>query len=160
MPNGSKVLSEFLTKNEAVMSASMSRETKLLYEFGVFCLDPDELLLFKEQRVVRVAPRAVEILVVLAEHRDRVVEKQELLNRVWGRPEANPDGVKEGNIAQHIHDLRNVLGDTRQASRFIVNVHGRGYQFVAQVTERIVEKQGLGRARAPIVDQTDEVAPR
>jgi len=121
-------------------------------------LDPDELLLFKERRVVRVAPRAVEILLVLVQHRDRVVEKQELLNRVWGRPEANPEGVEEGNIARHIHDLRNVLGDTRQAARFIVNVHGRGYQFVAQVTERIVDKEPLGRAPKPIVGQPDEVA--
>src|SRR5215831_10339410 len=55
------------------MGTRISKERRLIYLFGVFCLDADELLLFKDGRVVRVAPRAVEILLVLVQNRDRVV---------------------------------------------------------------------------------------
>ena len=88
-----------------------------------------------------------------------MVGKQELLDRVWGRPDANPEGIEEGNIARQIYELRSALGDTRSDAKFIVNVHGRGYQFVAHVTERIVEKETRGRAPAPsIADRPSEVA--
>jgi TolB-like protein len=43
--------------------------------------------------------------------------------------------VEEANLSQHIYVLRKALGDTGQTHSYIVTVPGRGYRFVAPVTE-------------------------
>lgn len=49
------------------------------------------------------------------------------MRKVW------PDTfVEEGNLRVHLAVLRKALGDGRDGARYIVNVPGRGYQFVAQ----------------------------
>ena len=56
----------------------------------------------------------------------QVVGKRELIERVW------PDViVEEASLRIHIAALRKVLGDGRDGARYISNVHGRGYCFVA-----------------------------
>jgi len=79
---------------------------------------------------VVLTPKAVETLLVLIEHRDRVVPKDELLKLLW------PDSfVEESNLSQNIFLLRKALGDTVQERRYILTVPGRGYQFMGTVQE-------------------------
>jgi len=101
-----------------------------IYEFGSFRLDPTRRLLRRKGETVPLAPKALETLVVLVRHRDRVLEKDQLLKAVW------PDTVvEEGNLTVNISLLRKALGDDPGAHRYIVTVPGRGYQFVASVRE-------------------------
>jgi adenylate cyclase len=73
---------------------------------------------------VPLGARAFDLLVALIEHRDRVVPKQELLDRVWpGRV------VEEANLQVQVSMLRKHLG-----AQAIATVPGRGYRFVSQVT--------------------------
>jgi predicted ATPase/DNA-binding winged helix-turn-helix (wHTH) protein len=99
--------------------------------FGPFLLLPGQALLLESDRPVRLGSRAMEILTALAERPGEVISKEELIARVW------PDTVvEESNLKVHVSALRKVLGDDRAGSRYIANVPGRGYRFVAQVSQR------------------------
>ncbi len=99
--------------------------------FGPFLLLPRQALLLESDRPVRLGSRAMEILTALAERPGEVLSKEELIARVW------PDTVvEESNLKVHVSALRKVLGDDRAGSRYIANVPGRGYRFVAQASQR------------------------
>lgn len=112
------------------LAATMERHQTRLYEFGPFRLDPVRRLLWREAEVVPLKAKAFETLLVLLEHRGRVLEKDELLGLVW------PDAVVEENtLNKNISALRRVLGESTAEHRYIVTVPGRGYSFVAGVRE-------------------------
>lgn len=83
--------------------------------------------------------RAFDLLLVLIEHRDRVVAKDELLALVW-----QGAVVEEGNLAVHVSALRKLLGEA-----VIATVPGRGYRFTGALT------QGEAPAAAPPAGATD-----
>jgi Tol biopolymer transport system component len=67
---------------------------------------------------------------VLLEHRDRLVTKDELLDRVW------PDtAVQENNLARQVSSLRRVLGQRADEADYVLTVPGHGYRFVANAQE-------------------------
>jgi DNA-binding winged helix-turn-helix (wHTH) protein len=96
--------------------------------FGPFCLLPTQYLLLEGDRPVSLGSRALEILTALLERRGELVSKQELMARVW--PNLFVDA---SNLTVHMSALRRVLRDGRDGRRFIVNIRGRGYCFVASV---------------------------
>lgn len=97
------------------------------YEFGPFRLDAAERQLLREDRVLPLTPKAIDILLVLVENSSHTVEKDDLMKRVW------PDTcVEEVNLANNVSLLRKVLGN---GDRYIQTVPRRGYRFVAAVKE-------------------------
>src|ERR1700729_367380 len=106
----------------------MATESKVLYEFGPFRLDPDKQALLREDQPVPITPKAFETLLILVRHSRQVVTKDELMKAVW------PDAfVEEQNLSQNIFTIRRALGETPEDRRYIVTVPGRGYRFAAQV---------------------------
>lgn len=101
--------------------------------FGPFRLVPSQQLLLENGKPVRLGSRALNILITLAERPSELVSKEELIACVW------PDTVvEEGNLRVHIAALRRVLGDGQAGNRYVANIPGRGYRFVAPVsTERV-----------------------
>lgn len=96
---------------------AMGGETQHLYEFGPFRLDPAERLLTHGGRAVTLTHKAFDTLVVLVEYAGHLLEKDELLKRVW------PDTfVEESNLAQNIRALRRALGDDHDEPRYIETV--------------------------------------
>ena len=96
--------------------------------FGPFRLYPGQKLLLEGDKPVRLGSRALDLLIALVEARGGLVGKDDLVRQVW------PDTfVEEGNLRVHLAVLRKALGDGRDGARYIVNVPGRGYQFVAPV---------------------------
>ncbi|MBI3678871.1 MAG: tetratricopeptide repeat protein [Acidobacteria bacterium] len=113
----------------------MASLTNHLYEFGPFRLDPARRLLFHENEVVPLTPKAFDTLIALVEHGGQVLEKEELIRRVW------PDTVvEENNLNQCISTLRKALGDSPNEHRYIVTLPGRGYRFAASVRTVGVEE--------------------
>ncbi len=96
--------------------------------FGSFRLIPAQFLLLEGDKPVRLGSRALEILIVLLERPGELVSKQELMARVWPNIFVEP-----ANLTVHISALRRTLRDGRDGNRFIINVPGRGYSFVASV---------------------------
>jgi TolB-like protein/DNA-binding winged helix-turn-helix (wHTH) protein len=101
------------------------------YEFGAFALDVGKRLLMRDGASVPLAPKALETLLALVEYRDRVVTKDELLQRIWG-----DTVVEEGGLTRNISILRKALREKPGDHQYIVTIPGRGYQFVANVHER------------------------
>ncbi len=102
--------------------------TKLSYEFGTFRVDVTERLLFHENSLVSLTPKAFDTLLALVEHNGHVLTTEELMTQVW------PDSFVEGNnLAQNISTLRKVLG--AGGAKYIETVPKRGYRFVAEVKE-------------------------
>jgi DNA-binding winged helix-turn-helix (wHTH) protein/Tol biopolymer transport system component len=108
----------------------MSLQIKHIYEFGPFGLDPAEHLLLRSGEVVPLTPKAFDLLLALVEEHGHLLEKEELLKKVW------PDTfVEEANLASNISQLRKVLGDRENGQRYIETAPKRGYRFVASVRE-------------------------
>src|SRR5690349_9342766 len=108
----------------------MKNEPKHFYAFGPFRLDTEERVLRRDSQPIALTPKAVETLLVLLQNSGRLVEKDELMKKVW------PDAfVEEGNLAKNIFTLRKVLGEYRDGQEYIETVPKRGYRFSATVTE-------------------------
>ena len=96
--------------------------------FGPFRLLPTQFLLLEAGKPVPLGSRALQILIVLLERPGELVSKQELLARVWPNVFVEP-----ANLTVHISALRRMLRDGQDGNRFIINIPGRGYSFVAPV---------------------------
>ena len=97
--------------------------------FGPFQLHPRERRLERDGHVVRIGSRALEILLALTERAGEVMTKEELIARVW------PDvAVEESGLRVHIAGLRKAIGDGQEGVRYVANVPGRGYTFIARVS--------------------------
>ena len=96
--------------------------------FGPFRLLRAQFLLLEGDKPAAVGSRALEILIVLLERPGELVSKQELMARVWPNVFVEP-----ANLTVHISKLRRTLRDGREGNRFIINIPGRGYSFVAPV---------------------------
>jgi DNA-binding winged helix-turn-helix (wHTH) protein len=88
-------------------------------KFGEFELQASRRLLLRGGEPVTVGARALDVLMTLAERRDRVVTKAELLDQVWPGLV-----VEENNLQVQISTLRRLLGP-----QAIATVPGRGYRF-------------------------------
>src|SRR5215467_6901437 len=108
----------------------VSLKPKHLYGFGPYRLDAEERVLLRDGLPVTLPPKDLETLLVLVENAGHIVEKEKLLEKVW-------PGVfiEEGNLARHIFNLRQVLGDTSDGGKYIDTIPRRGYRFVAPVKE-------------------------
>ena len=105
-----------------------ARATPTEVSFGPFRLLPTQFLLLEGDKPVSLGSRALETLTVLLERPGELVSKQELMDRVWPNVFVEP-----ANLTVHMSALRRTLRDGRDGNRFIINVPGRGYSFVAAV---------------------------
>jgi DNA-binding winged helix-turn-helix (wHTH) protein len=97
--------------------------------FGSFRVLPAQFLLLEGDKPAPLGSRALQILIVLLERHRELVSKQELMTRVWPNLFVEP-----ANLTVHMSALRRTLRDGRDGNRFIINIPGRGYSFVAPIT--------------------------
>jgi DNA-binding winged helix-turn-helix (wHTH) protein/pimeloyl-ACP methyl ester carboxylesterase len=102
----------------------------MTYSFGDCQLDLQRYELRRAGQPLKVEPQVFDVLAELVRERDRVVTKQELLDAVWG-----DRFVSESALTSRIKALRRAIGDDGKTQKYVRTVHGRGYQFVADVTE-------------------------
>lgn len=108
----------------------MNNHPKHFYDFGPFRLDPKERLLLRDGDPIPLAPKVFDTLLALVENTGQLVEKDELLQKVW------PDAVvEEHGLSQNIFLLRKVLGESSNGQQYIETVPKRGYRFVGAVKE-------------------------
>ena len=96
--------------------------------FGPFRLFPTKFLVLEDDKPLALGSRALEILTVLVEQPGKLVTREELMARVWPNVIVEP-----ANLTVHVSALRRMLRDGQDGNRFIVNIPGRGYSFVASV---------------------------
>lgn len=99
-----------------------------VYAFGPFRLIPDRQSLLRDDAVVAVGGRALDILAALVERPGEIVPKRQLIARAW--PDTH---IGESNLKVNMNALRRALGEASDAPRYIATVVGRGYRFIAPV---------------------------
>jgi len=109
-------------------------------------LDTDRRELSREQVPISVEPQVFDLVVHLMENRDRVVSKDELIDKIWhGR------SVSESTLTSRINAARKAIGDSGANQALIRTIARKGFRFVGAVqTQRGAALPELGRvAQAP-----------
>jgi TolB-like protein/Tfp pilus assembly protein PilF len=110
------------------ISPECSTLVPMKYRFGGFELDLTKVELRAEGELCPLEPQVFALLAFLVENRERLVSRDELLEKVW-------DGrlVSDSALASRVKAARRALGDDGKAQRFIRTIHGQGFRFVAEV---------------------------
>jgi DNA-binding winged helix-turn-helix (wHTH) protein/TolB-like protein/Flp pilus assembly protein TadD len=106
----------------------MAQQATDLYEFGPFQIDTQNRLLFRDGQPVPLKPKVIDTLLLLVENSGRVLEKDELIEKLW--PETFVD---EANLTQNIYVLRKALTTGADSTSYIETIPRRGYRFTGDV---------------------------
>lgn len=132
----------------------MASHTSNIYAFGEFRLLPAENILENGGNQVSLKPKAFSTLVYLVENHGRLVEKSEILERVWSGA-----FVEEASVSKCIWEIRAALSDDTKGSRFIQTVPKHGYRFVGDVTVEDVDEVSDSVALTGSFDDNVEAPP-
>jgi predicted ATPase/DNA-binding winged helix-turn-helix (wHTH) protein len=136
------------------MSNRRNSQREDVLSFGPFNLFVAERLLKKANEPIPLGGRALDVLIVLAGRSGEVVTHQKLISTAW------PDvTVEDANLRVHIAVLRKALGDGRDGARYISNIAGRGYCFVAPVT-RLSARQPVPVTGIATTERVQMLPPR
>lgn len=99
----------------------------MIYAFGHFELDLATVELRAGGKAVSLEPQVFALLALLVENSERLVSKDEIIEKVW-------DGrvVTDAAVASRVKTARQALGDDGKSQQFIKTIHGQGYRFVAK----------------------------
>lgn len=122
-------------------------ESEEIIEFGPFRLHVAGRLLQRNGVAVNVGSRSLDLLIALVEWAGEVLSRRELIARAWSGLV-----VDEANLRVNIASLRKCLSDGTDGTRYIVNVPGRGYSFVAPVIRVRVESSSRSPAATQFPD--------
>lgn len=100
----------------------------MIYRFDEFELDTLKVELRHAGETHSLEPQVFMLLCLLVENADRLVSKDEIVEKVW-------DGrvVSDSAVASRIKSLRAALGDNGKTQRLIRTMHGQGFRFVGEV---------------------------
>lgn len=123
----------------------------MLYVFDDCQLDTGKLELRRNGEEVSLEPQVFALLSLLVENRERLLTKDELIEKIW-------DGriVSEAAVSSCIKSARRAVGDDGTSQRIIRTVHGRGFRCIADVKPTA----SMPVAPAPADDDPDTVAER
>lgn len=110
-------------------NAALSFGASLIYRFGAFELDPGKFELREHGAAKHLEPQVLSLLILLASNADRLVSKDEIIEKIWGGRI-----VSEAAVASRVKAARQALGDDGKEQRFIRTIHGKGFRFGAPVT--------------------------
>lgn len=100
------------------------------YQIADYIVDTLQYRISRDGAVLPVEPKVFDLLVCLIRHRDRVLSREELFQKVWDGRE-----VSDTTLSNHVKSARKILGDNGEQQQTILTIRGRGYQFVAPVQE-------------------------
>ncbi len=100
----------------------------MIFAFEDCELDLGRVVLRRAGGEERIEPQVFDLLCFLIERRGQLVRKEELLDHVWG-----DRFVSESALTTRIKSARHAVGDDGTSQRVIRTVHGKGYEFVAEV---------------------------
>ena len=130
------------------MAVTNEQRAARFYDFGAFRLDPEREILLRGGKPVPLTRKTFQILLVLVQHQNETVSKDDLMKAVW------PDTfVEEGNLTRHIFMLRKALGESPQDHRTILTIPGAGYRLaenVQVVTEPEIAVEAASTAKVQV----------
>jgi TolB-like protein/cytochrome c-type biogenesis protein CcmH/NrfG len=100
--------------------------------FSDHLLDTDRRELSRSEVPVSVEPQVFDLVVHLMQNRDRVVTKEELIDKIWhGR------SVSESTLTSRINAARKAVGDSGTSQALIRTIARKGFRFVGTVQTRL-----------------------
>jgi TolB-like protein/DNA-binding winged helix-turn-helix (wHTH) protein/Tfp pilus assembly protein PilF len=114
------------------------------FHFDDVVVDCRNFRVLKQGEPKPLTPRAFDVLRYLIEQRGRVVEKQELFERIW-----QDSFVTDYALAREIKEIRRALSDDAAAPRYVETVHKRGYRFIAELQEAEEKLSSVTENAAP-----------
>ncbi len=101
----------------------------MILRFGPFELDEDRAELRGPDGPVALEPKAFALLCLLAGNAERLIPKDEMIDRLWGGRI-----VSDAAVATAIRQVRQALGDDAERQVYLRTLRGLGHRFVAPVT--------------------------
>src|SRR6266436_2149385 len=123
-----------------------------IVKFAEFELDGSRYELRRGDRVLKLEKIPMELLTLLAESNGRLVSRDEIVAKIWGKDVFLDT---EHGINTAIRKIRQALGDDPDQPRFVQTVTGKGYRFIAPTTV-VVSANGNGARieSGPLTDPT------
>lgn len=115
-----------------------ARDSGIVYRFGDFLLDTSRGVLLENGIEIELRPQSVMVLQILLENYGRLVGKDELNDRIWGRK-----AVTDDSLTQCLVDIRKVLHDTDR--KLVRTIPRRGYRFDGEVAVESPATESVGR---------------
>ncbi len=126
----------------------------MLYKFADFELDTKNCLLLKLNEPIAIEPQVFDLLSYFLANSQRLLTRDELFEQVWpGKV------ICDTTLSGHIKYARKALGDSGKNQLFIKTIHGRGYQFTAQVTVTDNDQPLLKKTSIPTVSSLFSKGP-
>lgn len=98
---------------------------------GAWCVERSLNQLRRGAQIVRLEPKAIEVLTYLADRPGEVVSREELMAKVWPGVIVGDDAITHAVIK-----LRKALGDTAREPAYIETIAKRGYRLIAPVARQ------------------------
>jgi DNA-binding winged helix-turn-helix (wHTH) protein len=102
----------------------------VIYRFDRFVVDGDTRRLLRDREEIHLSPKALHLLQILIENRNRALSKADLQKELWPST-----FVLETNLASLIKEVRHALDDTAETPRFVRTVHRFGYWFIGEIRD-------------------------
>ena len=105
--------------------------TTVAMRFAAFVFDADRRRLSREDRTIRLTPKACDLLALLVAEAPRVVSKAELHQRLWPGT-----FVSDAALASLVKEIRRALHDHDRSAPILRTAHGVGYAMNVSVERR------------------------
>ncbi len=120
---------ELIARINAVLRRFGKGERPAIIEAGGIVLDPEKHLVQIDQHPLNLSPTEYRLLEFFLTHPDKVYNRSQLLDRVWGRETY----IEERTVDVHIRRLRKILAEFNRDA-MIQTVRGFGYRFASQLS--------------------------
>src|ERR1700730_14608303 len=127
-----------------------------IVKFAEFELDGGRYELRRGDRVLKLEKIPMELLALLAESNGRLVSRDEIVEKIWGKDVFLDT---EHGINTAIRKIRQALGDDSEQPRFVQTVTGKGYRFIAPTIE-IGTGPAISTDPPSAVDAPNVIGPR
>lgn len=104
------------------------------YILGEYEIRAEGRLLSRDGEQIHITNRPFQVLLYLIERRDRVVTRQELLDRFWDGKD-----VYDDTLRKCVGAIRKALGDRLSGPRYIETYYGEGYRYIGPLEETTVQ---------------------
>ena len=105
-------------------------QTRKIFRFGAFTLEPEGYVLLKNRERVEISSREFEVLRCLAVNAGKAMLPAEIFEHVWRQEYGDL-----ASVAVYIRRIRSKIEEDPQNPTFIQTIHGRGYRFNPEVIE-------------------------
>jgi DNA-binding response OmpR family regulator len=115
---------ELRARIQAVLRRTAGPAVAEIYRFGEMDVDFARCELRRANKVVEITPVEFKLLATFIRSRGRVLNRQQLLDKVW--TDAN---CGDRVVDTHVSNLRKKIEDNPSEPRYLVSVRGMGYRF-------------------------------